>query len=71
MVRVMKVKRFIIKRVPVAVEYARPIAGRLYLPFYFMKLIRHIKVQPTINDVPACKPIHLIYIPKIESSDSE
>ena len=71
MVKVMKNKRFKVERVPVEVEYIRPILGRLYMLFCFLKLIKRVKIQPTINGVPACKPIHVIFIPKIESSDSE
>lgn len=72
MVKVMKIKRFEVERVPVKFEYIRPVAGRLYMPFLFLKLIRHVKIQPTINGgIPACKPIHIILIPKKESSDSE
>lgn len=66
MVKVMKIKRFEVERVPVEVEYIRPIVGRLYLLFIFFKLIRHVKVQPTINGVRACKPIHILCIPKLK-----
>lgn len=72
MVKTMKIKRFEIERVPVEFEYIRPIAGRLYMLLCFVKLIRHVKVQPTISGVAACKPIHILCIPKkIKSSGSE
>lgn len=62
----MKNKRFAVERIPIEVEYIRPIAGRLFLLFHLHKLIKHVKVQPVISGKPVCKPIHRLYIPQIE-----
>lgn len=66
MVTVMKIKRFAIERVPVVIEYTRPIAGRLLLLFNYYRLVKFIKFQPTINNVPACKHFYRLYVPKLE-----
>jgi len=62
----MKIKRFAIERIPIEVEYVRPIAGRLFLLSHFHKLIKYVKIQPVIKDIPVCKPIYRLYIPQIE-----
>ena len=64
-IKKIKIKRFAIERIPVEVEYIRPIAGRLFLLFHFHRLIKYAKVHPAIWDVPVCKPIYRLYIPKI------
>lgn len=62
----MKIKRFAIERIPIEVEYVRPIAGRLFLLSHFHKLIKYARIQPVINDIPVSKSIYRLYIPQIE-----
>ncbi len=63
------IKRFAVERIPVEVEYTRPIAGRLFLLFNFHRLIKYRKVQLTINNKPICKPFYRLYIPKITKAE--
>lgn len=44
----------------------RQIAGRLFLLASFHKLIKYVKMQLVINDIPVCKSIYRLYIPQIE-----
>ena len=44
------------------VEYVRTIAGRLFLLAHFHKLIKYVKMQLVINDIPVCKSIYRLLI---------
>ena len=67
----MKVKRFAVERIPMEVEYIRPVAGRLYLLFHFHRLIKYVKFKPVFLNGPVCKPIYRLDVPKIEVKKNE
>lgn len=66
----MKIKRFAVERIPVEVEYIRPITGRLFLFFNFYRFVKLMKINIVIhnkryNTMKYGKPIYRLYIPKV------
>ncbi len=66
----MKIKRFAVERIPVEVEYIRPITGRLFLFFNFYRFVKLMKINTVTYDkrydtMKCGKPIYRLYIPKV------
>lgn len=59
----MKSKRFEVKRLDFEIE--ANFRGKLYLFLNFFRLIKFAKIQPCILDRPMCKPLYLLFIPKV------
>ena len=67
MVKRMKIKRFVVVRIPTEVEYIRTIVGRVYLFLNFYKLIKIQKIYFEFKGFCESKPIYRVYIPKINA----
>lgn len=59
------VKQFAVERIPIEVEYIRPVLGRLYVLLAFARTIRVVKIRLTIGDKPLGKVFYRLYVPKI------
>lgn len=66
----MKISKFKIERIPIEVEYIRPIAGRLFLLFNMHRFVKFRKIQTVVYNkkckiVNCGKPFYRLYVPKI------
>lgn len=62
----MNIKRFAVERIPIEVEFIRPISGRLFLLFHFHRLVQFRKIQTVICNKKCGKPFYRLYVPQIE-----
>lgn len=72
----MKIKRFEVERIPIEVEFIRPIAGRLFLLFHFHMFVKFRKMQTVVynnryGSIKRGKPLYRLYIPKIEVKNND
>lgn len=66
----MKISKFKIERIPIEVEYIRPIAGRLFLLFNLYRFVKFRKIQAVVYNkkceiINCGKPFYRLYVPKI------
>lgn len=62
----MKLKRFIIYRPEFECMTDKPICARLHVMLNYCRFVSINKTQPTMNDIPCCKPFWMLTFPKIK-----
>lgn len=65
-----KIRKFQILKVPVEVEYKRPVLGRLYWFFYRLRLIRFFKINTEFCGETVCSAVWLC-VPVISRGESD